>query len=71
MTPLELKRVKLEVIQVAAARAEQEFRIEERMEEIERLKNHIKIQQAKEAELQKKIEDAEAVASAPVVPPAS
>ena len=56
MTPLELKRIKLELIKVAAARCEIEFRIEERLDEIERLKDHVKIQEAKEAELQAKID---------------
>lgn len=58
MAPLEIKRMKLELIKVAAARHELEFRIEERMEEINRIKDHIKIQEAKEAELNAKIEEA-------------
>lgn len=55
MSPLELKRMKLELIKVAAARHEIEFRIEERLDEIARLKEHVKIQEAKEAELKEKI----------------
>jgi hypothetical protein len=55
MTPLELKRIKLELIKVAAARHEIEFRIEERLDEIARLKEHVKVQEAKEAELTEKI----------------
>jgi hypothetical protein len=55
MTPLELKRIKLELINVAAARHGLEFKIEERLDEINRLKEHIKIQEAKEAELKEKI----------------
>lgn len=55
MTPLELKRIKLELIHVSAARAELEFRIEEKMDEIERLKKNIAIQQEKEIELREKI----------------
>jgi hypothetical protein len=55
MSPLDLKRIKLELIKVAAARHEIEFRIEERLEEISRLKEHVKIQEAKEAELKEKI----------------
>ena len=62
MSPLELKRIKLELIKVAAARHEIEFRIEERLEEIGRLKEHVKVQEAKEAELKEKI-DAAASAS--------
>jgi len=60
MSPLELKRMKLELIKVSAARAELEFKIEERLEDINRLKDNIKIQEAREAELQVKI-DAESV----------
>lgn len=62
MLPLELKRIKLELVKVAAARHDIEFRIEERLDEIDRLKEHIKIQIAKEAELKAKI-DAESAIS--------
>jgi hypothetical protein len=62
MSPLELKRMKLELVKVSAARHDIEFRIEERLDEIERLKEHIKVQVAKEAELKDKI-DAENAAS--------
>ena len=62
MTALELKRMKLELVKVAAARHEIEFRIEERLDEIDRLKEHVKVQEAKEAELKGKI-DAESAAS--------
>jgi hypothetical protein len=56
MSPLELKRIKLELIKVSAARHELEFKIEERLDEIARIKEHIKVQEAKEAELQQKID---------------
>jgi C4-dicarboxylate-specific signal transduction histidine kinase len=59
MNALDLKRMKLEMIKVAAARAELEFRVEERLDEINRIKDHIKVQLDKEAELQAKITDAE------------
>ena len=52
---LDLKRLKVELIRVGAAKAELEFRIEERLEEIERVKEHIKISEDKEVELQNKI----------------
>lgn len=55
MTDLDLKRMKLELVKVAAARAELEFRIEERMDEIQRLKDNIQLQKAKELELADKI----------------
>ncbi len=63
MTGLELKRMKLELVKVAAARCELEFRIDERLDEINRLKDAIKIQTDKEAELAGKIADAEKSAS--------
>jgi len=59
MTNLELKRMKLELTKVAAARAELEFRVDERLDEINRIKDHIKVQLGKEAELQAKIAEAE------------
>jgi hypothetical protein len=61
MTSLELKRMKLELIKVAAARHEIEFRIEERLDEINRLEEHIKVQEAKEVELKAKIEAESAI----------
>ena len=58
MSPLDLKRLKLECIKVAAARHELEFRVEERLDEIARIKEHIKVSTDKEAELQAKIDEA-------------
>ena len=58
MLPLEIKRLKLELIKVTAAKHELDFRIEERLDEIARLKEHIKVQEAKELELAAKIEAA-------------
>lgn len=55
MSPLDLKRMKTELLQVQAAKASLELRIEERLEEIERLKEHITISEAKEIELQTNI----------------
>lgn len=48
---MELKRKKLELSRVQLARHEQEFKIEERMEEIARLESMIEIQKNKEEEL--------------------
>lgn len=59
MTPLELKKTKLELLKVSAAKAEIEFRIDERLDEIERLKQHVKVQEEKEQELMARIEEAE------------
>lgn len=52
---IDLKRIKVELIQVSAAKASLELRIEEKLEEIDRIKEHIKISEAKEKELQEKI----------------
>lgn len=60
MTPIDLKRLKVELARVTSARMEQELRIDEHKENIERLEAAILIQTAKEAELEQKIKDAEA-----------
>ncbi len=52
---LEQKRKKLELMRVQSAKMELEFKIEERLEEIERLKENIKIQKQKEEELIKEL----------------
>lgn len=52
---LELKKLKVELLRVSASKAELELRIEERLDEIERIKEHIKISEAKEQELKDKI----------------
>ena len=58
MTPLELKKTKTELLGVAHARAVLEVRVEEMLEEIERLKKNITIQENKEAELKAKVDSA-------------
>ena len=55
MTPLELKKMKVELLRVSAAKAELELRIDERMDEISRIEEAVKAQEAKEQELQTKI----------------
>lgn len=55
MESIELKRKKLELSRVELARQEQEFKIEERMEEIGRLQSMIEIQTNKEQELKSEI----------------
>ena len=52
---LELKRKKLELLQVSTNRHELEFKIEEKMDEIKRIENHIKIQKDRELSLTKEI----------------
>lgn len=53
---LELKRKGLELIKVEAAKAELEFRIEEKLEEIERIKAHILVQIEHADKLRKELE---------------
>jgi peptidoglycan hydrolase CwlO-like protein len=52
---LEIKRKELELMRVETSRKELEFKIEERLEEIERLQEHIKVQTAKENEIRKEL----------------
>jgi len=56
---LELKRKKLELSRVELAREELELKIEERVDEINRVKAAIEIQTAKEQELKQQIADLE------------
>lgn len=58
MTELELKRKELELIKVAAARAELEFKILEKQDEIVRIKDNIQIQLKRETELTAEIKKA-------------
>lgn len=55
MESIEIKRKKLELSRVELARHEQEFKIEERMEEINRIKAMIAVQKNKEQELKVEI----------------
>jgi hypothetical protein len=64
IAPIEIKRMELELLKVAAARAELEFRVEEFLDQIAQVKAHIKIQLDKEDELKKRIEKAKAEAPA-------
>ena len=52
---LEIKKIQVELLRVSAAKAELELRIDERLEEIERIREHIKISEAKEIELKEKL----------------
>lgn len=55
MTSLEEKKVKAELFRVQAAKAEMEYIVAQRLEEIERLEMNIKLQEEKEAELKAKL----------------
>lgn len=56
---LELSRKKLELMRVETARHELEFKIEERLEEIKRIQEHIRIQKEKEEQLKQEIKKLE------------
>lgn len=58
MDELEIARLELEKIKVAAARAEMEFAIKQRKAEIKRLEDNILNQLAREEELSAKIKEA-------------
>lgn len=55
MTELEMKRKELELIKVAAARAELEFKILEKQDEVLRIKEHIQVQLARETQLKEEL----------------
>jgi hypothetical protein len=60
MAPLELKRKELELIKVAAARADLEFKILEKEEEIIRIHQHIEAQLKREDEIRAELKQAKA-----------
>ena len=53
---LELKKKQLELARVQIARQELEFKIDERLEDIERLKGHVEVQKQAEEKLQAEIQ---------------
>lgn len=55
MSPLEKKKIQVELIQVEAAKATLELRIEVLKDEIQRLLEHISISENKSKELQEKL----------------
>ena len=57
MNPLEIKIREVELIRVGAAKAELEFRIMERMDEIERIKINIDNQTKREEELKTELDE--------------
>lgn len=62
MSPLELKRLKLDLVKISAAKCELQFKIEERLDDIRRIEENIKISELKEEEIKAKIAQAEAEA---------
>lgn len=57
MSKLELKKTQVELMRVETARAEMEYKIEERLEDIKRLEDNIKIQKEKEIELIQRLKE--------------
>ena len=57
MTPIEIKKMKLEIARVTTAKLDLEIRLDERLQEIEKIKEYIVVQEAKEAELNAKLEE--------------
>lgn len=55
MSPIELKKLKLEIARVTTAKLDLEIRLDERLQEIEKIKEYIAVQEAKEAELNDKL----------------
>lgn len=53
---LDKKRKEVELMRVRVAKQEMELRIEERMEEVARLQEHIKVQDQKINDLEKELE---------------
>lgn len=51
MNALDIKKMRVELIRVSAAKAELELRVDIAKDEISRLLDHIKVQEAKEQEL--------------------
>jgi hypothetical protein len=58
-SPIEIRKMKAELLGVSHAKANLEIRIEEMLEEIQRLKNHVEVQIKREVELQGKIAETE------------
>lgn len=54
---LEFKRLKMDLLKAQAAKAELEFKIEERLQEIQRIEDHIKLQDARIKETEAKLEE--------------
>lgn len=54
---IELKKLKVELARVQVGKMELELKVSERMEDIQRLQDHIKLSEVKEIELQKQIDE--------------
>lgn len=59
MDDLDLERMKLEIIKLNGTIAEQDFRVKEKMRDIDRIKKHKAIAVQRQAELEKKVSEIE------------
>ena len=57
---IELKKAQVDLHRIQLGRIELELKIQEREEEIQRLRDHMKLSEVKEVELQKVIDDLKA-----------
>ena len=57
MTTLEIKKMKVEYLRVSAAKAEMEYIIDQRLDEIERIKSNIIIQQNRMNEIYNELQN--------------
>ena len=57
MSNLKKKKLELDIMKVAAAKAELEYKIEERLEDIQRMKDHILLQETREKELKEELNE--------------
>ena len=55
LSEFEMKKLKLEIIRVSAAKSELEFKIDERLEDIKRIKENIEVQEKRLKELEQKL----------------
>lgn len=53
---LDLKKTKLDLLKCQTAKAELEYKIEERLADIDRMKDHIKLQEKRMEELKKQVQ---------------
>lgn len=59
MSTLEKKKLNLQLKKADTAIAELEYKIEERLEDIERMKDHIELQRKLEQDIKKQLEERE------------
>ena len=57
MRDIEKKKLQVEMMKVQAAKADMEYKILERMEDIERIKENIKVQENREQELRELLKE--------------